>query len=382
MKKDNKFIVYLILFLSITGCSQNNNENYPLINLNPDVAKKLNFKDWCTQIKLVPLETNSNSVIADCHKIMKYNNRYFILDVDQRAVFAFNKSGKYLFSTKNFQGKGPNEYISLTDFNINYLNKKLEILDPPDYKIKIYDLNGKYNRHISLSQELLPLESFKALSKDIYLFYTKSTQRKNGNILFYSIKKNKIVQKVGELPKKAYILPTTMRIPFHNIGNKIHFNYTFPSNSIYCINQRKLNMEKLVEFDFGKYNFTLEDLPNNRKKDYYQSFVSIDNEEYAFVFNIIENETNIFIHFYLKKKIYIARYEKSTKKTLIQYMEFGSLGQLPPPNLVDNNYLYYVCEPGYVKYYLSDELLDTDSKQNLSDLNIDDNPVIIKYKLQ
>ncbi len=381
MKLSNKYIYILLFALSVVACSRKANDDNLVINLKPDNAKSIDLKEWCKSIELVQLETSPKSLIASCHKIIEHDERYYILDLDQRAIFVFNKQGEFVFTTKDLIGKGLSEYASIVDFDINSFNNEIEILDAPSRKIKIYDLNGNYNRTILLASELLPLGHFKPITKDTYIFYTKGGQRRDESLLFYSVKMKKIVKKTGKLPDNVHFLPTTMNVPFHQINDHVYFNYTFPSNSIYLIDKEHLDIAKILELDFGKYTFTIDQLPKKKRKDFYRTFMR-NNDEYAFIINIVENDKNLFVHFLLHKNIFIAKIDKATRETKICFNETNLMGQLPPANLIKDNVLIYVCEPGYLRYVISEELLDNTSKDIISNINESDNPVIIKYTLR
>lgn len=383
MKLSSKYIyIYILLFaLIIVACSRKANNDNLVINLNPSNAKPINLQEWCKSIELVQLETVPKSLIASCHKIIEHDGRYYFLDLDQRAVFVFNKLGQFVFSTKDLIGKGPNEYASLVDFNINMLNDEIEILDAPSRKIKVYNLDGSFNRAIQLAPELLPLGHFNPITKDTYVFYTKGGQQRDESLLFYSLKSKKIIKKAGKLPDNVHFLPTTMNVPFHQISEQVHFNYTFPSNSIYLIDKKQFDIIKILELDFGEFNFIIDDLPKKGKKDFYRKFMR-DNNKYAFIINIAESDKILFVHFLLHDKIFIAKINKTTRETTICFNDTNSMGQLPPPNLIKDNVLTYVCEPGYLRYVISEELLDNTSKNIISNINESDNPVIIKYTLR
>lgn len=382
MKFSSKYICSLLFVLIIVACSRKVNNDNLVISLKPNNAKPIDLKEWCKSIELVQLETSPKSLIASCHKIIEHDGRYYILDLDQRAVFVFSKQGQFVFSTKDLIGKGPNEYASLVDFNINLFNDEIEILDAPSRKIKMYNLDGSFNRAILLAPELLPLGHFKPITKDTYVFYTKGGQQRDESLLFYSLKMKKIIQKTGKLPDNVHFLPTTMNVPFHQINEHVYFNYTFPSNSIYLIDKKQFDIIKILELDFGEYNFTIDDLPKKGKKDFYRKFMRDNNDKYAFIINIAENDRILFVYFLLHEKIFIAKIDKTTKETLICFNETNSMGQLPPANLIKDNELTYVCEPGYLRYVISEELLDNTSKNIILNMSESDNPVIIKYTLK
>ena len=383
MKNTQITFICLYLFL-IFGCSEKLDKrdiNALIVNINPDQAAPLKLNSWVKRIDVIPLETTKESVLTGCYKIIDFNSRFYIQDQRQHTIFVFSNAGKFVFSTKHLKGKGPNEYSSIVDFDINRFTNNLEFLDAFERKIKIYDTNGTYIRAISLAPELLPLQSFIALTNDIYLFYSKSGSKKAESLLFYSISKKKILNRTGDLQSKTNDLVSTSFKPFYLLNDRVYFSQVYPSNSLYLVNPQSLEIEKILELDFGKYNFSLDALPENKNKEFYRSFTRNNGNRYAFVIEKIESEKCIFTYFFFKQKMYIAKYEKATKKLLVCYNEPKSMGQLLLPDITNGDTLYHVIEPGYVNYVIDNSLLDVYSKNILTKIKDDDNPVIVKYTL-
>jgi hypothetical protein len=381
MKPIQIFIINTFLIATFSCTDEKSKENNTIFYLNPDDAKEINISHWINQIALIPLETTTNSLLANCYKILEYDNHYYIHDFEQNAIFKFDIKGKFVFSTKHLIGRGPKEYASMVDFDINPFTGKLEILDALKKQIKILELDGNYNGTVTLPEELLPLSNFKILTEDIYIFYSKGGRKIKESILFYSMNQKKVLKRTGILPENINFLPTTTKVPFYELQDNIYFSYTFPSNNVYKVNKERLSIDKTQEINFGKYNFSFEELPTNEKKEYYRTFISNNTDSYAFILSRKENRASIFIHFYFRNKTYIAKINKQSGKTEINYNTTNSKGQLPPPHLINDNALYYVCEPGYLDYVLDKNLLTEESKFLLSKISINDNPVLIKYTL-
>ncbi|GHT71261.1 hypothetical protein AGMMS50239_40330 [Bacteroidia bacterium] len=64
------------------------------------------------------METNENCLIGNINKVIYHNGRYFLLDQIQACIFIFSEEGKHL-STIHKVGTGPNEYVNITDFDVD-----------------------------------------------------------------------------------------------------------------------------------------------------------------------------------------------------------------------------------------------------------------------
>jgi hypothetical protein len=385
MKKEHFYMFLTLLGLVIFfSCSKKSKQDGSLIlEINPQDSKNLELNAFCSSIELIPLQTNKQSILGNCHKVEIYKDRFYIHDRINHAIFVFDKEGEFLFNTLNQKGRGPGQYSNLMDFNINPYTENLEILDAPSRKIKLYDIDGNYKNFIPLAPEISPfLVNFKALSEDVYLFYSQFSQNRKGSLIFYSLTSGKILNKAAPLPKKIKNLSSTISNPFNFFNDQLYFFHKFPSNIVYLVDPLKLDIKKDIELNFGDHNFTLDLLPNKRQKEFYRSFILNNDNKYAFVTDIKENNEFLLVFYLFEKKIHVVKYNKTTKELQLGHNLTHSIGQLPVPNLLDNNYLYFFSEPSYVKYVISTDLLDNNSNDRLKRIKEDDNPIIVKYKLK
>ena len=90
----------------------------------------------------------------------------------KNQIFIFNREGQFI-SKINRKGRGPEEYMSISDLAINPFNGCLEILDPWG-KLLAFDLNGKYLHSFRLPKDLHAYDEFIPLSRDSIAFYSLS----------------------------------------------------------------------------------------------------------------------------------------------------------------------------------------------------------------
>ena len=165
-----KVISYFIIIIIIASCNHVLQDANDVIQVDITKARSIHFSDWFSCVELIPLETNDSSLIHTCNKIAYEYQRFYIHDFNQHAVFVFDSTGMFLFSTLNLKGQGPGEYVSMTDFCINPYTGSLEILDAFSSRIRVYDKDGIFIKNIILDESLLPMGKFIPLSSDLYLF--------------------------------------------------------------------------------------------------------------------------------------------------------------------------------------------------------------------
>jgi len=158
--------------------------------------------------------------------------------------------------------------------------------------------------------------------------------------------------------------------------------HTFPSNIVYYVDPVSLEIKERVKMGFGKAEFNPDEMPADKPKQFYRSYLEAFSNKYAFVSGVRENDQYVFVFYYFNKKYFVARFNKKTKELQNGYSSFNKPGQFPPGDLLIGNCLYYVCEPQYVKYVVSDDLLDKKLIEVIGCLQNTDNKVIIKYHLK
>lgn len=147
MRKIFPPLLYVIIVFSFLSCS-NNKPALPITEIIIDSKNEVDISrslttDYFKSRKLVKLETTDESLITRINRLIVYDNKYYLFDEQNKSVFVFDESGKYIFKIHNI-GNGPGEYIQLTDFTIDTKNKQIVLLcDIPSCLI-YYDLNGKY----------------------------------------------------------------------------------------------------------------------------------------------------------------------------------------------------------------------------------------------
>jgi hypothetical protein len=118
--------------------------------------------DWQSMIKIekiIPLETNANSILGEFTKGIVKENKILVFDNRNRSLKVFDENGKFLFPV-GAKGNGPGEYNDLRDFSLT--DKDIWCLD--DKKINCFDFaTGKYKSNIKFET--------KSLNPTCLLFY-------------------------------------------------------------------------------------------------------------------------------------------------------------------------------------------------------------------
>lgn len=380
-------ILILLFTILIMSCQSKkiDNDAFNIIKIDIDNISKESINDWFDSIELIPLASTNNSFIKEVCKITKFNNNYYILDNWLHTVFIFDSIGDYINSTQHLKGAGPNEYVSLIDFDIDKSNGNLHILDPVSHKIRIYDRNLSPIVSSNINRKMLPLQYFKHIKDSLYIFYCPARETGEPTIKFYTTKGEKILKK--EMPtviKEAAYLPNTLYSPFYEFNDNLIFTQKYPNNEAFTIDTKKLLVKKHLRYDFNEHTFNLESLKElkSKKLDDYTNYIESNNKDKCFVFTKNENNLYQFISVYYKHCMYIIKYNKETKENKVIINDYSKNGSLGRAIFLDDDYYYCSANPEHIEILTNNELLTKEAQTVLSQRKEDNNPIIIKYKLK
>lgn len=142
-------LVFLVLLMS---CTNRRNDAVPSNEYNSipiHNVEKNGIDSLIKEFEVIPLETNDSSLISSIHQLYVTDKYFYIVNGRMDKVCIFDMKGKFVNSIKN-KGKGPNEYISINNFEIDIHHRKLLLSDSFSKRIFIYDETGNLQKTLSL----------------------------------------------------------------------------------------------------------------------------------------------------------------------------------------------------------------------------------------
>ena len=191
MKKLILLLVYACWFWGgicfFSSCQRQLDANEKIVKVSVDQAdEEYLASSFIRNYKIIPLETNENCLLSSIDKIKKVNEKLFVLDRVNNAIFIFRESGEYLQSLFKV-GNGPGEYVQIMDFDVE--DDCLYVLDFPRQAILKYNEDLSYEGMVQyrtmaslflISGEKIFLYNEPSGQKDDYRF---SLLDKNGNYI-------------------------------------------------------------------------------------------------------------------------------------------------------------------------------------------------------
>ncbi|MCG8476214.1 MAG: 6-bladed beta-propeller [Cytophagales bacterium] len=154
--------------------------------------KELRYSQFVNSISYIKLD--NNAFITRIKTIKYVNDNFYVHDDKAQSIFIFDKWGKFLSQIKRF-GRGPEEYKSITTFDINRVKNEIHILDLSGNKIIVYSNKGDFVRTVKLNNNDLPRD-FISLDNENYLFYSNDNPKKSKRRVWKTDKTGKFLKQL------------------------------------------------------------------------------------------------------------------------------------------------------------------------------------------
>jgi hypothetical protein len=305
-----KSILYLTSLFLVTCCTQKQT-SFNHIDLSFSKLTKQKISNSVKSYTIIPLETREDSYFTTSKKIKFSNGMIYILNSilgKRHQILIFDSKG--IFHSKiNSQGRGPKEYLSISDFDINPTRDIISILDPGSRKLINYHLNSEYQDEQKLNfyaKEFKYSKIGNRLYKVFVTYMSKLVIGENYDIYVYD-ENNKFIY--SSLPFKH-----PMDIV---LGNGINLMSTDSG-----VSYHKPNSDIIYKIGYNstktkfKLTFPSQVLPSEKiEKTLLRGEKSVD----KFVYNINYFETSrmVIIQFMYKHNVYCGIYDKESKKSIL-----------------------------------------------------------------
>ena len=159
-----RIITVTAICCAVISCSSNSdNSRKGLIDVESAVGKGsvVNLSEIASDIKYVRLETKAESVIGNVWNVKLSKGKIYVSD-NKYTISIFSEDGKFI---KKFSrvGRGPEEYVDISTFQVNDTDGGIEILDRSGRIIR-YDAEGNFIEVIDKLYQKARSQSFVRIS--------------------------------------------------------------------------------------------------------------------------------------------------------------------------------------------------------------------------
>jgi hypothetical protein len=360
-------IIIFVIYLFAACNGKSTNETSIRFQIDYNNLNELKLSKFVENIKVIKLQMDKNHIIGQILKVQIYNDNIYILDQRSNMLFIYDMTGNFV-NTLNKIGQGPDEYLRIIDFDVN--ENGIYIVDFPSHSVKCYDFDLKLINKISFS-----LFGFNILAKDhsIWLYneysvgstYFRLYQIDNdANILSESFKQEALDRE----PKYNW----TSSNVFQKYRDEYYYSDRY-DNTVFQNNQNDWN--EYIKFSFGDKTFPTD----KRIFDY-----DIYGADFPFILrrNLFITEQYVVIDFMYSKDLYHSFYNRNDKSINSGKMKNDIISDYNrfAPRWSSSDYLIETVEAEYV---LNEKLKGLITyEKSLSDLKVDDNPILVLYSLK
>jgi len=312
-----KKILFIITTVCLLCISCNPKKESSKININTEkidfgsfeIIKNTFPESIIKNKKYIPLDNSNDDILfSEIDKIKIADSSIYILDEKLRKLIVFDSSGVGKGKVGRM-GQGPEEYIRITDFDVNNAGD-IYFIDGTSDKLFVFDKNLHF---VSVQKMHFEADIIHCLPNNKLLFGLSSWNKgenENKKIAITNVKleTEESFLQYDEYKDDNYWISNYF---FIDVENSILYNKPI-DNFVYQFSETGA-LEKAYYFDFGKKNVPDEDKKdidgNSEKYKYYcclKNFTIINNE---YILGTLRDElkTKTFIIDRKNKKLYISK---------------------------------------------------------------------------
>lgn len=344
------------------------------------------------KIEAVPLECDDSLSLIKGYRKLMYDHEsdvYAVLD-ERFVVLLFAGDGKFIASSEDKRGDGPDQYQMIVDIKFNPFYKGIDLLNPYgiiytyDYAFNLIDKKDWGQTEISFC-------NFMAYDSHKYLF-TPSFLMDDGAVFWvdYSCKKSVKGNYEGTLSNI-----NMDRESFYKLDSVYYFVPTGINYYFYQLDMKTHSLVPYMKLDFGKEEIKEDELPGKLKDN---KGVNTSEEQRIFIRQLQErnkyveesshvlplikffNDKYVYVHYIKNRRPSNYIYNRKTKRSFLQHGEKPF--RMPFCFAIDGDVLFSVVEAFEIERYINEEYMSQETIRKLKNVKEDDNPIMLKYYLQ
>jgi hypothetical protein len=187
MKKYKMFALSVLLLVAVscrTHTDQNKtfsalSSNDHVIRIDIDRLEKeeqIFLSSVFSKVTLIALETSEKSMIGNISKMTVLDSILFILDKRTKQLLIFDKKGGFMTQIGRV-GRGPGEYVTISDFTVDGKNRMVYTFDPSLQQINQYDFDSHFIGSVKLDGNRVRSFNFQYSAGKLYCdaFFARSS---------------------------------------------------------------------------------------------------------------------------------------------------------------------------------------------------------------
>lgn len=331
MRTFNLTGLFLFLFLCV-ACSNKNKKvegNVPVSIIDYASIAKSNLNDFerLKECEYILFNDSGKVAFGEIDKIKVTNKRIYIADGRMDVLAVYDRNGVGL-GTVGVHGQGPNEFINITDFDVDSLGN-VALLDGRLDKVLLYDSAFRFTREYKLPFEVDVLQFLKDGNMMMGLSSWNRGEHEGEKIVVVD-RNMKVINSFftyDEYVDPGYWISDYM---FAKSSEGIAYNQTI-NDDIYVFTHSG-DLKEVIHFDFGS-----ETVPDKSKKDIEANLMDFD--DYCLLSKIYQATDHYIIGT-------LWDHRKTKMFVLDRMSNICHLGA--PVEKTDGHFLCGVCDQGFI----------------------------------
>lgn len=375
-----KQLLLLVTVSFFCFCCTHSNEDIKTLKVDVDTSLsdgKVSIYDIFSKVDLIALDDTfpiSNSVHTGEAYITYDGNNFYILDDKSYKVNVYNKEGRILYQA-NKVGRGVGEYTMAYQIEYNSNTAQIEILNPMG-KILRFDKDSlKYVSELNFIGNPLSTHNFNYLGDDYILYSAREADKlykfesETHEVLSYSYQPPEYLRKYIS-PQSPFLYLTDSPCIFRPYDGLI-YKFDITNNE----------MQPFIQWDFGKYQCRLQDIPHDKSnREYYDFILEYSKKHIAAFFNIKCAHNIIYASVILKGETYTLLYDLNRDYSFL--FKETSEGMKFLPELFHDNIMYKYVDSASLPDFINRNILDSQSQAEYDKVICEEGAAIIKYTLK
>lgn len=373
-------IYLLLIFFILMGCSDPIEEIRTInVDIDNELQETVSIFDIFSKVELIELDDShpvSNSVFSGEAFITMDSSYIYILDEYHYNVHVFDQQGhSVLFANKVGRGKG--EYTMGYQIHYNSDIGMVEILNPMGKILQYSPITMEYKSELNrMGKGLMAMHEYHQFG-DEYIILSKSI----GDRFWLTGSSDDSIKSFGYIVPEEYgnyILPT---YSFFELNGKPCAFRSY-DGQIYVFDTTDYRMIPIISWNFGKYNCTLSDIPENKNTREYNEVILANSKGRVSPFlNIKACNDVLYVSLIFNGQIYPHTLYYDLKTGECSFFERTSEGMRFLPELFVDNVMYKFVDCAHLPEYINRNILDSDSQKHYDSILTGNGMGIIKYHL-
>lgn len=375
------YLIFVSLsILLFTGCESNNQVGtLKIIKINVDslLSEEISVYDIVSDVDVVCLDdvvplaysVFNGSPWVDCS-----NENLFVLDPQTFSVHVYDLNGKFI-EKADLNGRGSGEYTMAQSLRYNKYENLLEVLNPMG-KIYRYTIGPiKFHSLVDYIGKGLLSSHYCLFGGNEYVLYS---YREDDKLWLLNDKADNLVS-MGYQPPAYLRHYLSAQRPIFDWNGKQYVYRTY-DGAVDFIDVENCALQRVFEWDFGKYQAQLKDIPEYDSAGEYVDFIkSFSNRKVSPFIDMKIWENKIFANVIFEGgKIYTLVHNlKNAESYLfdktIEGMQFFH-------GNIHNDRMYILVEADHLQEFVNREILDDASKGEYDKVVNTDGIALVWYK--